>query len=98
MRFHERFTAAYGYRPLRIATLAYDAVALAAALSRGAVPDFSRAAISSPSGFAGTDGIFRFLGNGIVDRGLVVIEVGEDGPTVIDPAPTTFQAPQAAVN
>ena len=92
-RFIERFAAAFGYRPLRIATLAYDAVALAAALTRGPAPDFSRAAIASPSGFAGTDGIFRFLSNGVVNRGLAVLEVTEDGPVVIDPAPTTFQTP-----
>jgi len=91
-RFIEHFTAAYGYRPPRIATLAYDAVALAAALSRGIAPDFSRSAITSPSGFVGTDGIFRFQDNGVVDRGLAVLEVSEDGPKVIDPAPTTFRA------
>ena len=90
-RFYERFTGVWGYRPLRIATLAYDAVALAAALSRGAVPDFSRGAIASPSGFAGTDGIFRFLSNGVVDRGLAVMEVEAEGLAVIDPAPNTFQ-------
>ena len=90
-RFVERFRATYGYRPLRIATLAYDAVALAAALSRREEPDFSRAAIAGPSGFAGTDGIFRFLPSGVVERGLAVVEVEARGLKVVDPAPQTFQ-------
>jgi ABC-type branched-subunit amino acid transport system substrate-binding protein len=90
-RFLERFTSVWGYRPLRISTLAYDAVALVAALSRGTVLDFTRAAIANPHGFAGTDGIFRFLSSGVVDRGLAVMEVEADGLAVIDPAPSMFQ-------
>lgn len=89
--FMERFNATYQYRPVRIATLAYDAVALAAALARNdGTPDFSRAALTSPSGFAGTDGIFRFLPNGIAERGLAVLEVTARGARVIDTAANTF--------
>ena len=91
--FFERFTSLYGYRPSRIATLAYDAVALAAVLSRNADADFSITNLTSPSGFAGADGIFRFLSNGVVERGLAVMEVEARGLKVIDPAPVTFQAP-----
>jgi len=89
--FMERFQALYGYRPVRIATLAYDAVALAAALARGeGAADFSRTALANPRGFAGTDGIFRFLQNGVAERGLAVLEVTARGPRVIDAAATTF--------
>jgi ABC-type branched-subunit amino acid transport system substrate-binding protein len=91
--FFERFTRLYGYRPSRIATLAYDAVALAAVLSRNADANFSMAKLTSPSGFAGADGIFRFLNNGMVERGLAIIEVEARGLKVIDPAPVTFQVP-----
>lgn len=89
--FMERFTASHAYRPARIATQAYDAVALAGALapSEGAA-DFSRAALTNPSGFAGTDGIFRFLPNGVSERGLAVLEVTTRGPRVVDPAAQTF--------
>jgi ABC-type branched-subunit amino acid transport system substrate-binding protein len=87
----ERFQALYGYRPVRIATLAYDAVALAAALGRSnGAADYSRAALTNPSGFAGTDGIFRFGANGVAERGLAVLEVTARGPRVIDRAATTF--------
>jgi hypothetical protein len=88
--FFDRFTYIHGYRPNRIATLAYDAVALAAVLSRAEIVDFSAAAIGADRGFAGSDGIFRFLTNGIVERGLAVMEVEPKGLKVIDPAPVTF--------
>ncbi len=89
--FMERFNATYQYRPVRIATLAYDSVALAAALARNdGTPDFGRAALTSPSGFAGTDGIFRFLPSGIAERGLAVLEVTARGARVIDTAANTF--------
>lgn len=89
--FFERFNATYQYRPVRIATLAYDAVALAAALARDeGAPDFGRAALTSPSGFAGTDGIFRFMPSGIAERGLAVLEVTARGTRVIDRAANTF--------
>ena len=81
--FFDRFADIHGYRPSRIATLAYDAVALAAVLSRAEIVDFSIAAIGSTSGFAGSDGIFRFLTNGIVERGLAVMEVEPKGLKVI---------------
>lgn len=90
--FFDRFSALHGYRPSRIATLSYDAVALAAVLSRGSAgADFSVASLTSSSGFAGTDGIFRFLANGVAERGLAVMEVEPLGLKVIDPAPTAFQ-------
>ena len=89
--FMERFNATYQYRPVRIATLAYDSVALAAALARNdGTPDFGRVALTSPSGFAGTDGIFRFLPSGIAERGLAVLEVTARGARVIDTAANTF--------
>ena len=90
--FLARFAQIYGRRPARIATLAYDAVALAVALTQGSGgPDFSRAAITSLSGFAGVDGVFRFRPDGIPERGLAVVEVEADGFRVISPAPQTFE-------
>ena len=88
--FEQRFVAAYGRSPPRIASLVYDSVALAAALARQG--DFTATAISAASGFAGIDGIFRFGTGGTTERGLAVIEVTEDGFRVVSAAPTTFQA------
>jgi ABC-type branched-subunit amino acid transport system substrate-binding protein len=91
--FDQRFRELYRRPPPRLATLAYDATALAAVLARNASgPDFSPAALTNPSGFAGVDGIFRLRPDGLIQRGLAVLEVHRNGNTVISPAPTTFQA------
>jgi ABC-type branched-subunit amino acid transport system substrate-binding protein len=91
--FVERFRQVYKRPPPRLATLAYDATALAAVLARNPNgPDFSAAALTNPSGFAGVDGIFRLRPDGLIQRGLAVLEVHRNGNTVASPAPTTFQA------
>ncbi|HER26961.1 MAG TPA: penicillin-binding protein activator, partial [Rhodospirillales bacterium] len=96
--FVTRYEKIYGGPPHRLATLAYDATALAAVLSRsgtddgGSKPDFSRAALTNASGFWGRDGIFRFLADGTVERGLAVMQIERRGKKVIDPAPTAFAA------
>ena len=52
---------------------------------------FSRSALFNPNGFAGVDGIFRFHSNGLVERGLAVLEIQNGTLVVQDPAPVTFQ-------
>ena len=42
---------------------------------------------------AGVDGIFRFRIDGGADRGLAVLQVGQDGFNIVDPAPASFIAP-----
>jgi branched-chain amino acid transport system substrate-binding protein len=91
--FEKRFTALYNHPAPLLATLGYDATALAAVLARSPTADFSAAALTNPSGFSGLNGIFRLLPDGIVERGLAVLEVHRTGATVIDPAPQTFQRP-----
>jgi len=93
--FEKRFAALYKHEPPLLATLGYDATALAAVLARApAGPDFSVTALTNPSGFAGLNGIFRLLPDGITERGLAVLEMHRTGSTVVDPAPQTFQKPQ----
>lgn len=90
--FEKRYAELYGHRPPRLSTLAYDATALAAALARGERgPDFSAAALANPSGYLGLDGIFRLRSDGLVERGLAVIEIHRTGVTVVSPAPQTFE-------
>jgi branched-chain amino acid transport system substrate-binding protein len=90
--FEKRFQALYKHSPPLLATLGYDATALAAVLARApSGADFSAAALTNPSGFSGLNGIFRLLPDGLVERGLAVLEVHRTGATVIDPAPVTFQ-------
>jgi len=91
--FRARFESAYGRRPLRIASLGYDAVALAAVLAQQDGPNrFGRDAIANPNGFIGFDGIFRFGAAGIAERGLAVMEIQSKGFKVVDPAPETFES------
>jgi len=95
--FEERFRKAYGRTPDRLATLAYDGVALAAVLVQRAKPGvapFARGRLENTDGFAGVDGIFRLRANGEVQRGLSVLEVQRDGPQEIDPAPLSFSDPE----
>ncbi|PCJ60750.1 MAG: penicillin-binding protein activator [Rhodospirillaceae bacterium] len=84
-RYEDRFQAA----PPRLASLAYDATALAAVLvgTGTSLDDFS---LTVRGGFAGVDGIFRFHPDGLVERGLAVLQVGHRGPRVVSPAPVKF--------
>ena len=80
--------------PNRLATRAYDGVALAGNLARlKPGGDFSAEAITNPNGWSGVDGIFRFLPDGRSERALAVIEVQGNRGTVVSPAPTTFVRP-----
>lgn len=89
--FGRRFEALFGRPPLRLASLAYDAAALAALLSQGdGEPDFSAANLTDPAGFAGVDGVFRFRPDGRAERGLAVLQIERDALTVVSPAPTGF--------
>jgi len=89
--FEARYARMFGATPPRIASLGYDAVSLASALSRRPAHDrFSETILVHPDGFAGVDGIFRFLPDGRNERGLAVLEMSRNGPKVIDPAPASF--------
>jgi ABC-type branched-subunit amino acid transport system substrate-binding protein len=90
--FSARYRARYGQDPVRTATLAYDAVALVAALVKTQGPQrFSETSLTNPSGFAGIDGVFRFRPEGTNERGLAVLRVAPAGGQVLSPAPTSFQ-------
>ena len=91
--FRLRYQAVFGHLPPRLASLAYDAMALAAVLGQEASgPDFRAEAITNPDGFVGSDGIFRFGLDGIAERGMAVLEIERDGFRVRRRAPTTFEA------
>ena len=91
--FDRRYRELYGAAPHDLAPLAYDATALAAVLARGENGgDFSDIALTSPNGFAGTAGIFRFQANGQVQRGLAVLEVEPWRFREVSPSPETFEA------
>ena len=90
--FVTRYRTRYNNQdPVRTATLAYDAVALVAALvkTQGA-QRFSQQVLTNPSGFSGIDGLFRFRADGTNERGLAVLRVAAAGAQVISPAPRSF--------
>lgn len=93
--FANRYRDAFNREPPRLASLAYDGVALAAVISQSERDNrFTIEALTAPSGFLGVDGIFRLLPDGTSERGLAVMEIARDGPEEIAPAPLTFEAPR----
>ncbi|MGH6776395.1 MAG: penicillin-binding protein activator [Bradyrhizobium sp.] len=91
--FSGRYRTRYGSDPVRTATLAYDAVALVAALARTqSAQPFSPGALTNPSGFAGIDGLFRFRPDGTNQRGLAVMRVTTGGGVPVAGAPKSFAA------
>jgi len=94
--FEKRFKENFGYKPFRIASLAYDATALAAVLARtaqnGSSP-YSADILTNPRGFTGIDGLFRFRKDGLSERGLAVLEIRAGKAKVVDTAPTAFILP-----
>jgi branched-chain amino acid transport system substrate-binding protein len=90
--FRRRFRARFNHAPARIASLAYDATALAAVLAeRDDALNFSVDLLTDDNGFVGTDGLFRFRANGLAERGLAVLEVRRDDFRIVDPAPRSFE-------
>jgi ABC-type branched-subunit amino acid transport system substrate-binding protein len=89
--FSARYRSRYGQDPVRTATLAYDSVALVAALvkTQGA-QRFSDQVLTNSSGFAGIDGLFRFRADGTNQRGLAVMRVAPGGGQIISAPPRAF--------
>lgn len=87
--FAGRYRAKFNEDPTRIATLAYDAVSLSAALARQQGSQrFAEGVLTSQSGFNGADGVFRFRNDGQNDRGLSVLAVSNGSTSVVSPAPS----------
>ncbi len=91
--FSVRYRQRFGQDPVRTATLAYDAVALIAALTKTQGPQrFQEQVLTNASGFTGIDGLFRFRSDGTNQRGLAVLRVSSTGGQVISAAPKSFGA------
>lgn len=91
-RFNDRYGQQYFGKPTRIASLAYDAVSLSIILARNSAQQpFTREAFTNPEGFQGVNGLFRFRQNGLIERGLAILQVSPGGPPqVVAPAPERF--------
>ncbi|MBF0563128.1 MAG: penicillin-binding protein activator [Alphaproteobacteria bacterium] len=93
-QFAVRYRQSFGTQAPPNSSLAYDAIALAATLARApGGTTFDAAVLTTPSGFNGVDGLFRFRPDGTVERSLAVLEVTPNGINEVSPAPTTFAQP-----
>ena len=91
--FEDRFRSTYGRPPAAIASLAYDAVSLAAALARAPYGHrFTPEQLTDPNGFAGVDGLFRFRPDGRIERSLAILQVTQQGFQVVDAPRQSFAA------
>ena len=90
-KFSDHYADKFQTRPARLASIAYDAVALAARLAAvHATAPFRLRTLTDPNGFAGIDGILRLVPNGLAERGLAVHEIQRKKTVLISPAPASF--------
>lgn len=89
-RYRERF----GAGPSRLASFGYDSVLLVNSLAdRWPVGEpFPRPLLAAPDGFVGIDGVFRFSGGGVADRGLEVSRISGGSIVTVSPAPKSLRS------
>ncbi|MEM8921598.1 MAG: penicillin-binding protein activator, partial [Pseudomonadota bacterium] len=89
--FDETYAGEIGQEAPRLASLGYDAAALAVAL--GEADALSPEALERGDGFVGVNGLFRFNPDGVSEHGLAVLQVSETaGARIVDRARTSFDA------
>lgn len=83
--FAQRFSRSFGSAPPKLASLSYDAVSLAIALS-GYEPGkrYTPETMTRTAGFQGISGVTRFGANGLPQRSLSVLELQTFGSSAID--------------
>ncbi len=72
-RFSQKYQETYGKKPIRLASLSYDAVALASVLSQ--TGGITKENLTNIHGFLGTDGLFRLTPTGESERLLGMTEI-----------------------
>ena len=90
--FVTKYQRAHGSVPPPLAVLGYDAVQIAArmladARASGSTDPFSAQSLTRGSGFQGVVGPIRFGSDGLGERSMAILEVGQGVFTTIDPAP-----------
>lgn len=91
--FEERYLAFYTKETEvpRVASLGYDGVALAVMLAQRPGNGFSYTQLLDKHGYAGIDGAFRFMGNGLNERALAVYRAtAADEPELVEDAAQRF--------
>lgn len=90
--FLDNYDRTYGDEASRLASLAYDAVAVGAYVADGD-PRGRMDRAEDPNGFYGVDGLVQFNSNGTPNRGLAVYQIKNGRFVIIDPAPKTVVGP-----
>lgn len=90
--FSNLYERTSGVLPNRLATFGYDVTNMAIGMIYS---DKSNASyLLDPSGYIGTDGLFRMLPTGASERALQIVELNGSGtPRVITPAASNFMSP-----
>ena len=88
--FSNKYSNLFGERPNSLYSFAYDAVALASALSGYQDSNDLNLAITNPDGYIGINGTFRLFANGNNQHSLDIMEIRPDGDAVVDTAPKRF--------
>lgn len=89
--FASHFEQKYGRRPLRAASLGYDALSLVGALAQvGGGKPFSERAITEARGFSGIDGPLRLMPDGTNHRSFAVMEIRRNSFKLIAPPAASF--------
>jgi ABC-type branched-subunit amino acid transport system substrate-binding protein len=88
--FERRYQAIFGEAAPRLASFGYDAGALVATLASNQRLD--AAMVQRVQGWGGVNGLFRFLPDGSVERGLVVRQIVDANgePRIVSPAIKEF--------
>ena len=89
--FVQRYTAKYNAPPRDLASLAYDAAAIARVTADA--NGFPLASLLRAEGFGGADGLLGLLPDGQVRRGLAIFEIDGTGAHIVQPAPDSLSAP-----
>jgi branched-chain amino acid transport system substrate-binding protein len=77
----------FGTQPHPLATIAYTATILANVNTLSmANPPYNAALMTSPTGFNGRDGVFRFLGNGKSEYALAIKRIAPGGAQMVEGA------------
>ena len=88
-RFSQKYENMFEEKPNGLSIFAYDAIALASALSYKDRKQIKES-ITSIDGFYGMSGAFRIFDNGKNEHGLDIVKVTSRGPKVIEPAAKKF--------
>lgn len=82
-QFEQNYRRNFGRSPQTLSSLGYDATALVISLTKLGKKPTSQA-LTSPEGFNGLDGAFKFRPDGLVERSLAIIKMNNGSRQVLE--------------